>query len=573
MRTSRSRSTPGGNTSDDDDDDAHETFMFNGVSYDSYELMVQAKRQRNRDVLASSGLLEAKSAIDSAVLEQKAAKAASRGLKRSNAPPREPLPRRKSSRLQGFAASGMYIESELAAGKVVVAGGLYTPDESEQESIFFNNRVNDGSDLTVKEAVELCDSKWAKEGTVASTEQFMKVSLTDITKDFLTASPRNGSPNSVRVVPGKSITSQNLQSNLDALSVDDPDTCVAKVTPERIYSVACHPNPNHIIACAGDKRGHLGIWNVDQCKVEAKQDEESSTDGVHLFKPFNGAVSSMTWNQSGTSLIAASYDGSVRTFDVEKQVFHEVFATYSDDELYKDKIGFNLDGGYKSWVQCLELDHRFGSECFFLSTSEGSVMHVDLRSKGKVTFDQTLSERKINTMSLHPNGFTMATAGLSTVIQLWDVRSMSDSSSKKPKPLAWQNVGKSINSAFFSPSGKRLLTTTMMDNLDILEDAHLAHGLIKAPKTRITHDNRTGRWLSTFMARWHPETFSGEEIFVSGSMKKPRTIEVFGGNGNILRQIRGDALTAVASRCCFHPSAEKLIIVGGNSSGRLTIAR
>ncbi|KAK1736333.1 WD40 repeat domain-containing protein [Skeletonema marinoi] len=567
MRTTRSRAVSG----DSDDDDAPQTFMFQGKAYESYQEMVNAKRQRNQDVLASSGLLGAKAAIDDAVLEQKAAKAASRGLKRSKAP-REPLPRRKSSRLQGVAASGIYVESELAAGKVVVAGGLYTPNDSEEESKFFNDRINDGSDLTVSEAVELCGSKWSKEGTVEAAEQFMKQSLSDITKTFSSTSSRKGSPDSVRSVPGKSITSKTLQSNLNALSLES-DTCVAKVTPERIYSVACHPNPNHIIACAGDKRGHVGIWNVDQYGAEAKQEDESSSDGVHLFKPFNGAVSSMTWNQSGTSLLAASYDGSVRSFDVEKQAFKEVFATYSDDDVYKDKLGYNLHGGYRSWLQSLELDHRFGSECFFLSTSEGSVMHVDLRSKRKVTFDQTLSERKINSMSLHPNGYTMATAGLSTVVQLWDIRSMSDSKSKKPKPLAWQNVGKSINSAFFSPSGKRLLTTTMMDHLDILEDAHLASGLIKTPKTRIKHDNRTGRWLSTFMARWHPASFSGEEIFVSGSMKKPRTIEVFGGNGSLLREIRGIALTAVASRCCFHPSAEKLIVIGGNSSGRLTIAR
>jgi WD40 repeat protein len=265
--------------------------------------------------------------------------------------------------------------------------------------------------------------------------------------------------------------------------------------------------------------------------------------------------------------------GSVRSFDVEKQVFKEVFATYSDDDIYKDKLGYGLDRGFKSWVQNLELDQRFGSECFFLSTSEGSVMHVDLRFKGKVTFDQTLSERKINSVSSHPNGYAIATAGLSTVVQVWDLRTMTGSLSKKPKPLAWQNVGKSVNSAFFSPSGKRLLTTTMMDHLDILEDAHLASGLIKAPKTRIKHDNHTGRWLSTFMARWHPATFSGEEIFVSGSMNKPRTIEIFGVDGSLLRAIRGDALTAVASRCCFHPSTEKLIVIGGNSSGRLTIAR
>ncbi|EED90697.1 WD40-repeat protein, partial [Thalassiosira pseudonana CCMP1335] len=272
------------------------------------------------------------------------------------------------------------------------------------------------------------------------------------------------------------ITSNNLQSHLDALSLDDAETCVAKVTPERIYSVTCHPSPHHIIACAGDKKGHVGIWNVDQ------YNPNSTNDGVHLFKPHSGAVSSMIWNASGTTLLSASYDGSVRAFDASKQVFEEIFATYDDDEQYKNKIG---DG-----------------KCFFLSTSEGSVMHVNLRSNGKLTFDQTLSEKKINSVSLHPDGNVMATAGLSTIVQLWDVRQMGASDKKAPKPLAWQHSGKSINSAFFSPTGKRIVATTMSNTLDIFEDAHLASGLIKAPKKRIKHDNMTGRWLSTFMARW-----------------------------------------------------------------------
>ena len=179
-------------------------------------------------------------------------------------------------------------------------------------------------------------------------------------------------------------------------------------------------------------------------------------------------------------------------------------------------------------------------------------------------------------LSLHPNGYTMATAGLDTTVKLWDIRKMSGTFNKIHKTsIASQNAGKSINSAYFSPSGKRIVTTTMANTIDVLEDAHLASGLITKPKSRIRHDNMTGRWLSTFMAKWHPSssTFS-DECFVVGSMVHPRTIEIFSGDGGkLLRGIRGDALTAVASRCCFHPNADKLVVVGGNSSGRVTVAR
>eukprot|EP00551_Chaetoceros_affinis_P009608 CAMPEP_0203677532 /NCGR_PEP_ID=MMETSP0090-20130426/28521_1 /ASSEMBLY_ACC=CAM_ASM_001088 /TAXON_ID=426623 /ORGANISM="Chaetoceros affinis, Strain CCMP159" /LENGTH=117 /DNA_ID=CAMNT_0050544443 /DNA_START=13 /DNA_END=366 /DNA_ORIENTATION=- len=117
----------------------------------------------------------------------------------------------------------------------------------------------------------------------------------------------------------------------------------------------------------------------------------------------------------------------------------------------------------------------------------------------------------------------------------------------------------------------------MSDNLDIFTDFHLNTGVVTKPTHRIRHNNQTGRWLSTFMAQWHPSISSSspnEELFVVGSMQQPRTMQIFDGSkGELVRGIQGDALTAVVSRCCFHPSVEKLIAAGGNSSGRVTVAR
>lgn len=177
----------------------------------------------------------------------------------------------------------------------------------------------------------------------------------------------------------------------------------------------------------------------------------------------------------------------------------------------------------------------------------------------------------ILTTSLHPTGNALATAGLDCTVNIWDIRKMKSS---KSSPIASQYSTKSINSAFFSPSGKHLLTTTMSDTLDIISDAHLVEGRIEKPTHRIRHNNRTGRWLATFMAQWHPSSSSGDDLFVVGSMQQPRTLQIFDANeGELLRDLRGDALTSVVSRCCFHPSTSKLVAAGGNSSGRVTIAR
>lgn len=174
--------------------------------------------------------------------------------------------------------------------------------------------------------------------------------------------------------------------------------------------------------------------------------------------------------------------------------------------------------------------------------------------------------------SLHPDGYTLASAALDCTVRLWDIRKFRDDRTGKRKlqtPLTVQQAGKSVNSAFFSPSGSTLLSTTMADTLDITKDAHLCNKKVLKATKRVHHNNRTGRWLTTFMAQWHPSA----DIFVVGSMKQPRCVELFDCDGNLLRAVDGEALTAVASRCCFHPSLDKPVVVGGNSSGRMTVLR
>jgi len=158
-----------------------------------------------------------------------------------------------------------------------------------------------------------------------------------------------------------------------------------------------------------------------------------------------------------------------------------------------------------------------------------------------------------------------------------------------PSPITEHFAGRSINSALFSPSGSTLVSVTQSNTLDIYKDLHLvgtddgvessktnkavnratSRPIITKPKRSIKHDNQTGRWLSTFITAWHPQ----RELFICGSMAQPRRMELFDDQGTLLRGIQGEQLSAVTSRCDFHPSLDKLIMVGGNSSGRVTIIR
>jgi WD40 repeat protein len=166
--------------------------------------------------------------------------------------------------------------------------------------------------------------------------------------------------------------------------------------------------------------------------------------------------------------------------------------------------------------------------------------------------------------SLHPNGHSLISAGLNGQVQLWDIRKFgSKNQSRLRAPICFSQSGKSVNSAFFSPSGRYIVATTQNDTLDLYHDLHLSKSnqVAVTPNKRIPHDNHTGRWLCTFMATWHPT----DDVFCVGSMRHPRVVEVFDCAGTCVQAVA--ALTSVASRCCFSSRA----IVGGNSSGRVAV--
>ena len=114
-------------SSDDEEAPVARVYEFDGNTYDTYQDMVDAKRKRNHDVLVKSGLLN----VSASIKAEKAAKMASqRGIaaKKRKTAKKEPLARRKSSRLAGVQADNVYIENESGgrftfSGDALVGGG------------------------------------------------------------------------------------------------------------------------------------------------------------------------------------------------------------------------------------------------------------------------------------------------------------------------------------------------------------------------------------------------------------------------------------------------------------------
>lgn len=452
---------------DDGDDNQPTSFAFDGVVYNTYQDMVAAKRKRNENRLQESGLLSAVAAASKTL----SSSSRTNGLKQRNGTDRaqakssavlyEP---RKSRRLAGIESDGRYIDGEkggsftvvddingttevIEAGtgrKEIKAGSAATTNNNT-----YRGRINDGSDISIQQAVENCDSKWIGPNSVRSAQAFLVevlavASSTTVTETATSLgtkkSIKNESPTSIvtneEVPPATKTTrssplvelpsQQWVESEINKISADeDPSTdenqpvsSVAKICPDRIYGIAIHPSTNHLIVSAGDKQGYVGIWNVNHClSMNSNNDLTGQTTtntrknneddpSVNLFRFHSSVAATLNWTSSGSALVSTSYDGTIRWFDAYHEKCEEIFAVYGDDAKYKDLLGFGMDEGYKYWIQFGCLDHRSSTDkCMFVSTSVGNAMHLDLRvsnssssKNGSITFHSKLSEKKINTL-------------------------------------------------------------------------------------------------------------------------------------------------------------------------------
>ncbi|XP_071104908.1 WD repeat-containing protein 76-like [Haliotis cracherodii] len=314
---------------------------------------------------------------------------------------------------------------------------------------------------------------------------------------------------------------------------------VAKVVKDRIFSIAIHPSKDKVLVAVGDKWGRVGFWDVMS---------SDKHDGVVAYCPHARPVNCLhlpPWAPLKT--YSCSYDGSLRCGDFEKGVFDEVYSC-PDDE---DTLLRNFD---------------FTSEHVMLvSQTDGCVAVVDVRTPQRSAEHLYQCHVKyLRTVSIHPvqkNYFV--TASVDTTVRLWDLRKMSK---KSNTAIAERRHGKSVDSAYFSPvTGKYILSASADNTLNIFDSSDLTNDLTL--KRSIRHDNHVGRWLTKFRASWHP---AREDLFVVGSMKRPRQIELYNDDGVEVQVLTNPGcLGSVCSLNAIHPSRN--IVAGGNSSGRVHV--
>jgi len=504
----------------EDDNDCLKNASVEGVEeLSEYELLRERNIEKRRKLFQELNINQAKTdaAIASGILFENDNKyvPSKRGLA-AQPKPKEYLPPRKSLRLQR-------IEADT---------GLQLP-EKEPTTYFMSDDVEEENyplkDLELSEVV----SKKDKNGEVEKVSKY----LHDISNEL-----------NIKEEHQKESFSGDTIKHLQELKITTEQ--VAKVTSNRIFSLAVHPTKNKLLVAAGEKWGDIGIWDV--------YDQSSNNHGVHLFSHHIRPVNCLTFDEhSSKKLVSCSYDGTFRCLDLERQMSLLLYG-----------MGDDVDGFLTYHCQKDASTFLVSGKLGRNKTATGIVGIVDVRmSNEKLAHTFSLFKpASAKTLSIHPIKNEMfACASQRGDCMLYDIRGRPGPNSLMKPIKQFSGHTKSISSAFFSPiSGEKLATVAYDDKIRIYEvDAKKEQ---TGPAVAFYHNNQTGRWLSTFKAVWHPRR---EDILFVGSMKHPRQINVISDKGYHYPSLQGEHLGSICSLVTCHPTQD--IVIGANSSGRVHV--
>jgi len=345
-------------------------------------------------------------------------------------------------------------------------------------------------------------------------------------------------------------TCENVSTLTKRLKIKEEQ--VAKVVPSRIMSLAVNSSTAKLLVAVGDKWGNVGLWDVN--------DRQAITHGVHCFAPHTQGANSVTFDENTpTKLNSSSYDGSFRSFDIEKQRSILLYGL-KDQE----------DGWLTQHCQQSPFTYLLAGKHGNGKQRKGMIFVVDTRtSNDKPAHSYTVFPNggSTKTISVHPLKKELVVGTSKQTCMLFDVRSVKEMNSRVMPIQEYIGHTRAISSAFLSPlTGEKLATVAYDNKIRFYEVG--GSNKTESPSQSIHHNNQTGRWLSTFQAVWHPRR---EDLLFIGSMNRPRQIDAISDKGVSYPPLQGEDLGSICSRVVCHPTQD--IVVGGNSSGRVHVFR
>ncbi|KAJ7097876.1 WD40-repeat-containing domain protein [Mycena belliarum] len=403
---------------------------------------------------------------------------------------------------------------------------------------------------------------------------------------------------------------ENLVSELRDKLQDLKVVSRAKVTQDRVYSAAYHPEPTKDLIFFGDKHGQLGIWDA-QAPLEEIADEDGDVapavdqEGgkywrlqLHWPATSKSSISCVKIDPVDPhNIYASSYDCTIRSLSFTSGISQEIFST-------EDTLISSIDltpSGREMWI----------------SDALGGVWHRDLRQDKSSTIRYGLSDQKIGCISVNPTRpHLLLTSSNNRSLKIWDVRklqtlslSLSDQPPPTPPPSSptspflapvaavnteveadavadfmnskrgkgclrgeWRH-DKSVSSAYWDPRGRAIVSTSYDNTLRLwdIEPAVLdssAPFSSSRPSGRIKHNCQTGKWLTILRAQWSPNP-NVYPHFTIGNMN--HSVDVFSWKGELIARLSDpQRISAVQAVTCSHPSILERI-ASGNGSGRCVL--
>ncbi|KAL2009837.1 hypothetical protein VTN00DRAFT_5644 [Thermoascus crustaceus] len=460
-------------------------------------------------------------------------------VKQENEPP---VPRRMSSRLRGITA-----DSELAKRKA----------DEEYEAA---QRAEQAKRMRKSDSYTLNDMLVS--GQKLNGDSLIGVDV--VTKGVAKPYERTFGEEDIKKTTDKDLKA--LREQMNGLQLWGPwEPNRIKITPERVYCMTFHPSETKPLIFAGDKMGHLGVFDACQERptsaVKNEDDDEEDDDPdpvITTLKPHTRTISAMFIHPlKPTHLYTASYDSSIREMDLEKTTSEEKYApdsTSTDEPI--------------SGVDMAQDDPH----TLYWTTLDGAFGRYDVRTADKSTVAQwQLSEKKIGGFSLYPSqSHYFATASLDRFMRLWDLRKLDRDN---PVPVGEHESRLSVSHAAFNSAGQ-IATSSYDDTLKIYdfgakgitswEPGHTVSGKDMKPDTVVRHNCQTGRWVTILRPQWQQNPQCHIQRFCIGNMN--RFVDIYSASGDQLAQLGGDGITAVPAVAVFHRS--KNWVVGGTASGK-----
>ncbi|KAF9520558.1 hypothetical protein BS47DRAFT_1387175 [Hydnum rufescens UP504] len=340
----------------------------------------------------------------------------------------------------------------------------------------------------------------------------------------------------------------------------------AKVTQDRVYSMAYHPERTKDLVFVGDKHGQLGIWDALAPLDEPDEDEDTEADASeggkywrlqpHWPKTSKSSISCIKFNPVDShSVLTTAYDCTLRSTSFVSGKSIELFSLASASTLL---TSFDLpSNGNEIWI----------------SDGLGAVNprrdHILVTSSN----DHTL---KLSFQAYIETGSLLEEEGAPGVLEADNqiVDQFLSSRSGQGTILAEYEHGQSASSAYWDPSGTRIVSTSYDNKLRVWNLGSwpsYKNPTVRtdfSPSRQISHNCKSGKWVTVLKAQWSPNP-DVTAHFTVGNMNHSLNIFAYTGE-EIVRLSDSTKISAVQAVTASHPSIIERA-ASGNASGRCVL--